>query len=180
MYKSNNIILIGFKGAGKTGVSKLLAKAIDYSWIDFQDFIEKIYATDTGKNKRYRDIIKDHDESYFQVLQRRAFERIRDMNHAVIAAAGNTPFDPNARRSLRRLGQIIFMRPGPDEILEKMTEKGTPHFLDKNDVNGSFERYYAKGIDIYQTLCDHIIWVTGMTTEQIVKKIQDEVLPVID
>ena len=175
MYKSQNIILIGFKGANKTEVAKRLAEMFSYRFIDIDDMIENLYQRETGRKLKYRDISKHHGEAYFQQMERKALERIKGMTHIVLGTAGNTPFDPNARRILRRMGQVIFMRAGPEIIFDKMTEKGVPYFLDENDLEGSFARFYAKGINHFQNTADLIVWVKDLTTEQMAEKINNEI-----
>ena len=61
-----NIILIGFMGTGKTTVGKLLAKTLQYPFIDLDEKIE----TDNGMT--IPKIFEERGESYFRAREKDA------------------------------------------------------------------------------------------------------------
>ncbi len=175
MYKSNNVILIGFKGSRKTTISRDLAKRLEFQFIDFDDFIVEMYKHDTGKLIKYRDIEHHHGRDYFLELQRRGMARIRNHSRTVLATAGNTPFVPEVQRILVQMGHIIFLEEDPEKVLSRITAKGIPRFIDKNDVKGSFKEFYRTGIDLYRTLADYIIKTGGLSDKQVIEKVVSDV-----
>jgi len=175
VYKSNNIILIGFPGAGKSDTAKALAQSLGFSVADMEEMIESLYTHMTGVRMRYADIEKHHGASYFKQIERKAFHQVIGSHRLVLATAGNTPFDPEIRRMLRQMGHVVFLRQSHEKVFRKLTEKGTPYFLDPRDPVGSFEVFYERGVSVFQNAAEIIIWVDGMTTDEKVRKIEKEI-----
>ena len=174
MYKSNNVVLIGFKGSRKTIVARKLADALSFRFIDFDDYVEAIYLHDTGHKIKYKEIKQKQGEEYFLEIQRRGMRRIRNLDKTVLGTAGNTPFHPEVQRILGQMGHIVFLEDDPEKILSRMTAEGIPRFLDRSDVARSFRAYYKEWIDLYRTLADFIIPASGLTEDQIVAKVKSE------
>ncbi|MEK6546432.1 MAG: shikimate kinase, partial [Nitrospinota bacterium] len=67
-----NIIIIGFKGCGKTLIGKILAKRLKREFHDIDLIIESIYLQETGENLRFREIYEKHRNEYFRNLEKKA------------------------------------------------------------------------------------------------------------
>ena len=77
-----NVYLIGMMGSGKTTVGKLLAKKLDYSFVDTDVCIEKL------AQKTVTEIFATEGEARFRQLESQTLNQISGIAKSVIATGG--------------------------------------------------------------------------------------------
>ena len=144
---SNNIILIGFMGAGKSSVGRELAKLLNYIFIDTDALIE------SNLNLKIKDIFNQFGEDYFRAFERRICEWLfSHVNNCVIATGGGAPLHWEGLPYLNT-GRIIFLNTSLENI--KCNLKGDfsrPLFKENNLSN-----LYESRIEIYKKIAHHKI-----------------------
>jgi len=146
--KSNNIILTGFMGSGKSTIGRILAKEIKSYFLDTDVLIE------TFENKKISEIFKTLGEEEFRKMEKRCFEWIKkDVKNTVISVGGGFPvFIPE----IKEAGIVIYLKVDFEEILKRMNEKE----LKKRPLFQNIEKakeLYEKRDKIYSNLADYII-----------------------
>ena len=109
------IILVGMMGSGKSTVGKLLAKLLDYQFIDTDNLIiEK-------ENESINDIFNKKGESYFRNLES---EILDDLNLAncVIATGGGLPVYNQNMNNLIKIGTTIYLKITAAEIFFRIRQ----------------------------------------------------------
>ena len=119
-----NIILIGFMGTGKTTVGKLLAKTLQYPFIDLDEKIE----ADNGMT--IPKIFEERGESYFRAREKDAVREIRALECHVISTGGGTPVDAENAAMLREAGFVVSLHADIDTIAQRTSAKGERPVLD--------------------------------------------------
>ncbi len=66
------IVLIGFMGSGKTSISKILAKNINFKWVD----MDRVIIEKSGRNSD-REIFDLDGEKVFRELEANTASRVR-------------------------------------------------------------------------------------------------------
>ncbi len=145
---SNNIILTGFMGSGKSTIGRRLAKELDTYFLDTDILIE------TFENMKISDIFEKFGEEKFREMEKRCFEWIKkDVQNTVISVGGGFPvFIPE----IKEAGVVIYLKVSFEDILKRMNEKEIekrPLFKDIQKAKELFE-YRNK---IYEKLADYII-----------------------
>ena len=82
--EQNNIVLVGFMGAGKTTIGKLLAKSMGFSFIDTDEEIEK------EEGMSIAQIFEKKGEEYFRELESDFITNFRQ-SKCIIATGGGMP-----------------------------------------------------------------------------------------
>ena len=77
-----NIVLTGFMASGKTEISKILAKKLDYKLIDTDECIEKSEGTTINK------LFEKYGEEYFRSLEHEVVKKAAKEDRAVISTGG--------------------------------------------------------------------------------------------
>ena len=89
MISKKNLVLIGMMGAGKSTIGSILAKKIDYEFIDIDDKIEKFQRMEIAK------IFKIKGEENFRNIEEKiSIKYLRD-NGKVIALGGGAFLNKN-------------------------------------------------------------------------------------
>ena len=76
------IILIGFMGVGKTSVGQMLAKKLNFNFIDTDYEIEKV-SSETIPN-----IFEIYGEDYFRKIENNILKKVLKENNVVISTGG--------------------------------------------------------------------------------------------
>jgi len=109
-----NIVLIGFRCAGKTSVGQELARRLSRSFVDCDEYIER------KTNLKIREIFDIAGESYFRMLEGDAIADLAKQDGAVIATGGGAALKYKNIRNLKRNGVIIWLDVKPQAVLERM------------------------------------------------------------
>jgi len=81
-----NLILIGYMASGKSTIGNYLAKVLNYSFIDLDNYIEK------KENLSVKEIFSQKGEIYFRKLENTALKEIvNNKENFVLSLGGGTP-----------------------------------------------------------------------------------------
>lgn len=153
--KTQNIILIGMPGCGKTTVGKLIAEKLDRPLIDTDDIVTEM------AGKSIPDIFSKHGEEYFRELEHEAIKKAGKQTGVVIATGGGAPTFERNIPPLRQNGCIFFL------------QRDT-HDLDRNgrplSASADLEQMLAKRLPYYMKASDYMIQniTPADTAEQII------------
>ena len=145
--KKNNILLVGFMGAGKTTIGKLLAKSMGFSFIDTDKEIEKEEGISVAQ------IFENKGEEYFRELESNFIANIYQ-NKYIIATGGGMPCHKDNMRKLKKLGTVLFINTSYDSITErlKINQKSRPLIKSGlDDENEELHSLFIKRQKIYMS-----------------------------
>ncbi len=111
-----NIYIVGMMGVGKSTHGKLIAKALNYSFVDLDEYIEKAYC------KTISEIFSDKGEAEFRVMETKCLEEVLKNTHTVVATGGGTPCFYNNMAKMKANGYTLFLRLGINEIARRLME----------------------------------------------------------
>lgn len=113
-----NVVLIGFKAAGKSTVGRALARLTGRAFLDADDVTEALYETLHGKRLSCRDIYATHGEEFMRDLETNALRRLAGMRGTVLATGGGVVLRPQNIALLQSLGTCVFLDT-PVSVLKK-------------------------------------------------------------
>lgn len=137
--KTENIILIGMPGSGKSTVGLALSKALGRPFFD----TDALIAEDAGR--AIPDIFATEGEEYFRALETTAVKKAGMMSGAVIATGGGVVTQERNYAPLSQNGKIVFMH----RDLKKLPVSGRP-ISQANPV----EELYARRLPLYKAFAD--------------------------
>jgi shikimate kinase len=109
-----NLALIGFMGAGKTSVGRLVAEQLHFDYLDTDDLI----VSRTGRS--IAEIFKTDGEPAFRVLECQTVEQIVSLTKTVIATGGGLPVNPANLASLKTHALVVCLWASPEKIWERV------------------------------------------------------------
>jgi len=111
-----NLVLIGYRGSGKSTVGSRLAARLKMKFVDTDDLIEDRQGVPVS------DIVKSHGWGHFRKLERNTIEEISKEDHLIIAPGGGAVLDTDNVRALRKNGFIIWLKADKQTLLKRMNQ----------------------------------------------------------
>lgn len=110
----NNIVIVGFSGAGKSTVGKKLANKLNMTFVDLDLYIEEKYHTAIPL------LFQRYGESAFRTLEYAALQEALSTENAVIAVGGGTPCYEDAMTLINANAKSIYLQLNENEIVEHL------------------------------------------------------------
>lgn len=154
--KTENIVLIGMPGSGKSTVGKALARLLCKDFADTDELIVQ------KEGRSIPDIFSQKGEAYFRDAEARVIQEISKAASTVIATGGGCVTVEENLPVLKQNGTVIWLK---RDILDLATD-GRPisQSVDLNDL-------YAKRAPIYQRFCDFSV-LNDASAEEVAIRIQ--------
>jgi shikimate kinase len=164
-----NIVLIGFRGTGKSTVGKLLANRLKRDFVDTDKYIESA----TGKT--IKDIFEKEGEEGFRKTEAEAIEKLSKMDNKIIAAGGGVVLKNENVKNLKSSGFLILLEATPEIIHDRITqdEKTTqqrPSLTNKNSFD-EIKHLIDKRQPLYENAANYTINTSYVSCEDIVEEI---------
>ena len=122
-----NLALIGFMGAGKTSVGRLVAEQLHFEYLDTDELI----VSRTGRS--IADIFKTDGEPAFRALEQMAVGELKDRTKTVIATGGGLPVNPANLASLKTHALVVCLWASPEKIWERVKNQSHRPLLQDPD-----------------------------------------------
>ncbi|QPJ63886.1 MAG: shikimate kinase [Candidatus Nitrohelix vancouverensis] len=145
-----NIVLIGYRGSGKSSVSRVLSKRLKRKVMS----IDKLIVKQEGKS--IPAIVRDQGWPYFRQVESRIVEKTaQTLKNGIIDCGGGVPLDKNNVMHLKESGKCVLLKANLEIILQR-TEKDSNRPALKNGM--SFEEEQRQVIEereaIYKDMAD--------------------------
>jgi len=108
-----NIALVGFMGAGKSAVGKVLAKRLAMDFVDLDAAIEE-------KEKRsIAQIFEESGEPYFRRIEKEVVKEFSGKEGQVLACGGGVVMDEENMARLKQSANLVYLKTSPEIILKR-------------------------------------------------------------
>lgn len=161
--RSLPIILIGFMGAGKTTVGKLLSKKLQLPlWETDEEILQR------SGFKSIPEIFEIKGESFFRELEKEVLYDLSEKSNGIISCGGGVIISAENREILKKNGNIIFLSASFETITERIHhEISRPLFKGIEKA----KELYSMRLSLYQDCADEIIATDNMSPEEIANSI---------
>lgn len=162
MNDSNNIILIGMPGAGKSTVGAALAKRLGYGFIDSDNVIEE----NCGKPLSL--ILSEKGQDGFLEIENFINATI-DVKNYVIATGGSAVYGNDAMEHFARIGDIVYLKLSYKEIAARLGDLEERGIALKGGQ--TLEDIYAKREPLYEKYAQITLDCESKSVRKIVNEI---------
>lgn len=160
---ADNVILVGFMGAGKSAVGRLLARRLGRCFVETDDMIV------AREGRSIADIFRVAGEERFRQLEAETLEALKLKSGDVIATGGGFPCREGRMEALRELGIVVWLAGGLDDLLERARRTGGRPML-AGRTEAELEALYRARQPYYRRA--HITVETGgLGPDQVVARI---------
>ena len=119
----SHLLLIGFMGAGKSTVGRLVAEQLGLPFIDMDALVRQL------DGRTAREIFEEDGEPAFRALETSALESLTTMLPSVVACGGGIVLCDSNRVVLKRLGTVVYLRVTAAETLARVGDDSTRPLL---------------------------------------------------
>lgn len=152
-----NLILFGFKGAGKTHFGKLLAHKMNRPFIDTDEIIQELYKAETTKTRTTREIYQEIGETAFRNLEKKTIPILQKIDHSIIALGGGFILYPENVEALQKIGTLVFLKASAEKLKKRLFKDELPAFLNKQSPKDAFYEMFHEREPIYESIKAHKI-----------------------
>ncbi|MDR3685413.1 MAG: shikimate kinase [Coriobacteriia bacterium] len=161
----SHIFLIGFMGAGKTTVARLLADRLNRPCVDVDDIIE------ASAGRSVRAIFEDEGEVAFRALESEALLSLESAQPSVVACGGGIVLRDENRSVLKRLGCVVYLKVSAGETLARVGADGTrPLLSGPGGVLAATSLLEARET-LYAAVADVSVDTVGLSADQVASQI---------
>lgn len=136
------IFLIGYMGAGKTTVGKLLAAQLGLSFVDLDHYIEGRY------HKSVRQIFQEKGEDEFRRIEQILLREVSLFEDILISTGGGSPCFGDNMAFMKEQGTTVYLKVSVEELTNRLEIcKGTRPVL-KGKTGEELKRFIAESLEI--------------------------------
>jgi len=160
------VYLIGYMGAGKTTISKLLAKELHLPFYDTDQEIEK-------KEKRsVSEIFKKDGEFHFRMLETELLKNINQ--NSIVSCGGGLPIHNNNIGLINSKGISIYLKASNNYLFNRLKNEKRNRPLIANKTDKELEVYIKNELQNrspFYNLANHIISIDNKKTDKVLREI---------
>ena len=153
------IVLVGFMGAGKSTVGRLLAERLGIPLVDTDDVIE------AREGRAISEVFAADGEATFRRIERETIASLLEGPEAVLALGGGAVHDA-ATRSLLCDHTVVYLAAGLRELRARIGDDPTRPMLRR----GGLADLYARRLPLYEEVADVVVDSSG-SPEQVAEQV---------
>lgn len=161
-----NLVLIGYRGSGKTTVGRELSLRLGRGFVDTDEVIEK------RAKSTILDIVRSRGWDYFRTAEKEVIRELSRRNGLVISTGGGAVLDGENVRGLRSNGLILWLKGEPETLLKRITgdvrtETMRPS-LTQRDLLEEFREVSVEREPIYRGASDVEVDTSPLSVDEVV------------
>ncbi len=166
MAANNNIILIGMPGAGKSTLGIVLAKIMNYQFIDADLVIQQ------QCDKTLQKLIDACGPDGFIEVEN---EILRDLEaeHSVIATGGSAVYSDEAMKHLASIGRVVYLKISYEQLVGRLSDLQERGVVLKGGIGMSLRELYDERKPLYEQYAEVTVDVDDLSITAAARKVAD-------
>ena len=164
MAEKDNIVLIGMPGAGKSTLGIVLAKILNY------DFIDADLVIQNSCDKTLQKLIDAcGPEGFIQVEN----EILRELNasKSIIATGGSAVYSDEAMKHLAEIGRVVYLKISFDELKCRLADFSERGVVMRDGIGMSLRELYDERLPLYEKYADITVDVNDLSITAAARKV---------
>ena len=159
-----NLTLTGMMGVGKSTIGKILAKKLNYNFVD----VDKLIEAKEGSSINL--IFKNKGESYFRRIESNVTLIELKKSNSVISLGGGAFLNSLIRKSAKKLSTSFWLDVPIDELIKRLKKSKQRPLLFKKNTDETVKKIYFDRKKIYNE-ANFRIKCNSLKSDEIVNKI---------
>ena len=159
-----NLTLTGMMGVGKSTIGKILAKKLEYNFIDIDKIIED------REKLSINLIFKDKGENYFRKIENEVTLSELKRDNSVISLGGGAFLNNVIRKNAKKFSISFWLDLPVDELVKRLRKSKQRPLLLKQKTSDAVKKIYFERKKIYNK-ADYRIKCKSFKSGEIARKI---------
>lgn len=164
---TSNIILIGMPGAGKSTLGVVLAKILNYSFIDADLLIQ------SQCDKTLQKIIDACGPDGFVEVENEVLCTL-SADQSVIATGGSAVYSDEAMKHLSSIGTVVYLQVSLKELENRLGGLYERGVVMKDGIGMSLNALYEERIPLYEKYAEVTIDIDGLSVRDAARQLVDK------
>ncbi|MCF7812386.1 phosphoribosylglycinamide formyltransferase [Candidatus Gracilibacteria bacterium] len=151
--KKQNIVLIGFRGAGKSTFGRALAQVTHLPFADIDEEVEFLIG------EPIHSFVEKHGWQVFREVEQRVTHDFCRNFSGILATGGGTIENSKNLQNLKKTGVFVFLNPGFEKVrkylLTSEKEKKRPRFNPEVSLAEEIDQMWNQRKSIYQATAEY-------------------------
>ncbi len=161
------VFFVGFMVAGKTSVSRKLARTCGLATVDLDAYIER------REGKTINQIFKEEGEAGFRSLETQALQEFSSRDPLLISCGGGVVLEPQNREILKESGFVVYLQVTAEQAYARVKDVSTrPLFRDLETARKTI----ASRVPMYEEVAD----TTIDTVDKSINQVANEVCEILE
>lgn len=163
------LVLVGYRGTGKTTVGRLLARSSDRPFFDVDAEIERQLGMPISE------VFERRGESAFRDAEEAVIARLTtSAAGAILATGGGAVLRPSNRKRLRGFGLVVWLTASPESLAERLARdpSGPRPSLTSAGTLGEISDVLASRLSLYREVADMELDTMRRTPDALAAEIQ--------
>lgn len=161
-----NLVLIGYRGTGKSTVARLLARQLGMEVVSLDDEIVR------QAGRSIADLVAEHGWPHFRDLESEVTRHVAARDNIIIDAGGGVILRPENVKYLRGGGRLFWLRASVPVIVTRI-EGGTerPALTQDKSFTEEVEAVLRERTPLYEAAADHRVDTDTLSPEQVAAQV---------
>jgi len=164
-----NLVLIGYRGTGKTVVGRALSERLGRAFFDADDYIEK------KAGRTIKEMVAAEGWPFFRAREKEAIRQLSDLENCVIAPGGGAVMDKDNVAFLGNRGRFVLLKADINTTIQRIQgdEKSSEQRPDLlgGDIYEETETLLKERMPVYEDVADISVDTSQLSIDEVVEKI---------
>ena len=166
---SMNIVLIGFMGAGKSSIGRILAETLGYKYLDTDTLIE------AEQGCTISDIFFYAGEEFLRKQETLTLHKLRGSKKVVLATGGGIVMAKGNMELLKEIGRVYYLNAPPELLYQRLKNSTNRPLIDgAEDKEKEILQLHTQRDPFYKQ-ADVIVEISDNQKHQVVNIISNDI-----